>query len=230
MSWAIVLTTTAFYAIYPVTITANILLTGLRALAIPCVHVLLCIFRICIVLPLRFLLKFEPLYIFLSVAGAVGVSAGISLHFLSGYIHQLLNINPGSEDNEFPNSKSKTFGDGSSNSRYLPSPGQKSKRGGGKEDKDRTGMRGLWRLPGFKIVRGGKEVAKWENGNEHKKEIENRSGSEWIYKGKRGKENLLVTMILEEDEEDDDDGEGNMYGNDDDDDDDYDERYNSLSE
>ncbi|KLJ07180.1 hypothetical protein EMPG_17326 [Blastomyces silverae] len=197
MSWATVLTTTAFYAVYPVTITANILLTVLQSLAIPC-----------------------PLYIFLSVAGALGVSAGISLHFLSGYMHQLLNVSPGSDDNEFPNSKNKIAGGGSSNNSYLPSPSQKIRRGNGKGNEARTGMRSLWRLPGFKTERVGKGVAKWENEDEDENEIENRSGSEWIYKGERDKENLLVTMILEEDEEEDDDGEGNM----DDDDDDNDER------
>ncbi|KAL2382954.1 hypothetical protein RJZ90_002987 [Blastomyces dermatitidis] len=198
MSWATVLTTTAFYAIYPVTITANILLTVLQALATPC-----------------------SLYIFLSVAGALGVSAGISLHFLSGYMHQLLNISPGSEDNEFPDSKNKIVGDGSSNSRYLPSPSQKIRRRNKKGDEERTGMRGLWRLPAFKTERVGKGLGKWESEDEDEKEIGNRSGSEWIYKGERDKENLLVTMILEEDEEEDDDGEGNM-DEDEDDDCDYD--------
>ncbi|PGH06643.1 hypothetical protein GX51_02271 [Blastomyces parvus] len=220
MAWATVLTTVAFYAVYPVTITANILLTVLQALAIPWAHVVLYMYRICILLPLRFLLKFEPLYIFLSVAGTLGVSAGILLHFLSGYMHQLLNISPGSQDDDFPNSKNKRVRDGSGKNSYLPSPSQKIRYGSGNVNEEQTGMRGLWRLPGFKTQRPGKRLAKWESEDEDENEIENRGGSEWIYKGERDKENLLVTMILEEDEEDDDDGDGRMDEDDDDDDDD----------
>ncbi|PGH02687.1 hypothetical protein AJ79_07566 [Helicocarpus griseus UAMH5409] len=92
MAWAAALSATAYYTVYPLTLLVNLLLAVLTTLAAPWYHVASYIVYIAIITPWRILLKFEPLYIFFSVAGVLGVSAGIVLHFLSGYLHQLLNI------------------------------------------------------------------------------------------------------------------------------------------
>ncbi|PGH32120.1 hypothetical protein GX50_05081 [[Emmonsia] crescens] len=176
MSWATALTTTAYYTIYPATIIATLLLAVLRTLATPFIHVAIYIFHICILLPLRFLLKFEPLYIFLSVAGVLGVSAGISLHFLSGYMHQLLDIGVESEYSNEYKAKNKIVDGNRTSSLTNPTlrysdtkkyattasgrPNLKafmkawegphqSGNGAGNVKEERTGMRALWRLPAF---------------------------------------------------------------------------------
>ncbi|KAK2811781.1 hypothetical protein FQN50_001819 [Emmonsiellopsis sp. PD_5] len=91
MDWTTALAGVAYWIVYPITILARILLAVLSLLAIPLRHAALFLVWVCM-LPLRLLARFEPLLIYLSVAGTLGVSAGISLYFLSGYIYQFLNI------------------------------------------------------------------------------------------------------------------------------------------
>ncbi|EDN04575.1 predicted protein [Histoplasma mississippiense (nom. inval.)] len=168
----------------------------------------------------------QPLLIFLSVAGALGVTAGISLHFSSGYMHQLLDIRTGGEDNEYTNKKRKfTVDNGSSSNSDLTNPRQKTSDGrkhttsagssraslrdimraqnkpwlARNRNEEQTAMTSLWQVPAFKNER--KEVTKRDDENE----IE----SEQVPRGERNREDLLATIILEE-EEDDDYGEGEV--------------------
>ncbi|OAX81873.1 hypothetical protein ACJ72_03786 [Emergomyces africanus] len=232
MSWATALATTAYYAIYPITITANLMLAVLQALATPWVHVALYIFHICIALPWQLFMKFEPLYIFLSIAGAVGVSAGISLHFFSGYMHQLLGISAESEyDTEYHSinkiidrnrGRSYLINSSLAGKKYVTttsdSKGLKTIMRGRDEphqaengNQERTGMRGMWRLPGFtneraviypanaldseKMMMHGKGIWEDENGNGR------------VPKKERNREDLFTTMILEEEGEEEEEEE-----------------------
>ncbi|EEH03039.1 predicted protein [Histoplasma capsulatum G186AR] len=228
MSWASALTSVASYAVSPVILTINILLAVLRALATPWIHVVHYIFRIWVLLPLHILSKFEPLLIFLSVAGALGVTAGISLHFSSGYMHQLLDIRTGGEDNDYTTKKGKFVVDnGSSSNNNLTHPRQNPRDGrmyttsagssraslrdimtaqnkpwlARNRNEEQTAMTSLWQVPAFKNER------KEETKRDDESEIE----SEQVPRGERDREDLLATIILEE-EEDDDYGEGEGEG------------------
>ncbi|EER40396.1 conserved hypothetical protein [Histoplasma capsulatum H143] len=170
----------------------------------------------------------QPLLIFLSVAGALGVTAGISLHFSSGYMHQLLDIRTGGEDNDYTTKKRKFIVDnGSSSNNDLTHPRQKTRDGrmyttsagsnraslrdimtaqnkpwlARNRNEEQTAMTSLWQVPAFKNER------KEETKRDDESEIE----SEQVPRGERDREDLLATIILEE-EEDDDYGEGEGEG------------------
>ncbi|OJD16708.1 hypothetical protein AJ78_03133 [Emergomyces pasteurianus Ep9510] len=233
MSWATALITTAYYATYPITIVASFILAVLQALATPWVHVALYIFHICILLPWRFLLKFETLYIFLSIASVFGVSAGISLHFFSGYLHQLFDINAESEyGNEYhiDNHGSSSYQTNPSlfDKKYVTTQstsGNKGLKGTVRErnepyqaenrSQERMGMRGMGRLLGYtqeRAVMYPAYVSESEHtGTQGKGIWENENGNEdrdgcgRVVKRESGREGLFSTMILEEEEDEDED-------------------------
>ncbi|KAK2778571.1 hypothetical protein FQN53_001770 [Emmonsiellopsis sp. PD_33] len=199
MDWTTALAGTAYWIVYPITILARILLALLSLLVMPLRHAALFLVWVCM-LPLRLLAKFEPLLIYLSVAGTLGVSAGIFLFFLSGYIYQFLDIASDDQIHEshtyqhnktiFSKSKPREIKDtnnGNVTTTVLGKPNLHEMRArDAEEEMEAKIQRSKQRLSGFKKELG-MYPADWamkKPGRDRRKE----------------KEGLFSTMILEEED------------------------------
>ncbi|EEH50180.1 uncharacterized protein PADG_06259 [Paracoccidioides brasiliensis Pb18] len=226
MTWATAFTATAYYIAYPLTLQANFLLVVLKTVAAPWIYVGLYMLHIFIISPVRFLLKFEPLYIFLSIASVLGISTGIFLHFISRYMQQVLGISSksGGKDIQDLSYHAKTERAGDS---YLIHPNLSINDG--KDDlrsmrewdaaeveaqsgnTDTSGLYSKTRMGSMRRIPAMKQEwvdiypanvlgsVKWKG-----KAMYGNGGDELAMKPEGRRENLLSTMIFEEDDSEND--------------------------
>jgi len=103
MTWLSALwTAVVHYLVLPVTFIVTFIFTFiytflLRLLA-PATHLASYVLQ-ALLLPLRFLAKFETLYIYFGVAALIGIITGSVLHFASRVLIDLLDLRPAPEEN-----------------------------------------------------------------------------------------------------------------------------------
>ncbi|KAG9658738.1 hypothetical protein KCU98_g17600, partial [Aureobasidium melanogenum] len=99
VSWSLA---ALYYLIYPVYFLLCFVALALKTLLSPITSLLLFLLQplvlfaqllaYCALVPLRFLQKFETIYIYLGVACITGISTGLLLHFVYSFLHSNLHL------------------------------------------------------------------------------------------------------------------------------------------
>ncbi|KAG9567503.1 hypothetical protein KCU77_g18797, partial [Aureobasidium melanogenum] len=99
VSWSLA---ALYYLIYPVYFLLCFIALTLKTLLSPITSLLLFLLQplvlfaqllaYCALVPLRFLQKFETIYIYLGVASITGISCGLLLHFVYSFLHSNLHL------------------------------------------------------------------------------------------------------------------------------------------
>ncbi|CAD0090641.1 unnamed protein product [Aureobasidium vineae] len=99
VSWSL---TALYYLIYPIYFLLAFIALTLKTLLSPITSLLLFLLQplvlftqllaYCALVPLRFLQKFETIYIYLGVASITGISCGLLLHFVYSILHSNLHL------------------------------------------------------------------------------------------------------------------------------------------
>lgn len=97
MDYLSILKLMVHYLSYPILILSKPITILLLALITPIFRTAQGIVHTCL-WPLRFMARFETLYIFLSVALLVGLLAGVALHYTSGILTALFDLDCNSEE------------------------------------------------------------------------------------------------------------------------------------